>query len=107
VKSDGHSVGFTLSIGRGTATATAAKIGREAVTRKKKKRSITVATLVAITIAILVAVLVPVTVAILLAAPGHGQGAECDRKKNCEYRRNARRPTLPKSFAALTAQTSS
>jgi hypothetical protein len=115
VKSDRHRVGLTLRIGGWTAAATAAKIGCKAVTREKKKRSITAAILIAIVISIvvavvitiLVAVLVPVTIAILLIDPGHGQGAECDSKKNCDYRRNARRPTLPKSFAALTLQTSS
>jgi hypothetical protein len=115
VKSDGHSIWFTLRIGRRTAAATAAKIGCKAIAREKEKRSITVAILVAVVISIviavmitiLIAVLVPVMIANLLPVSGHGQGAECDGKKNCEHRRDARRSTLPKSFAALTSQTSS
>ena len=83
MKSDGHGVGFTLGIGRRTAPTATAKIGREAVTREEKKRSITVAIVVAIIIpvviavvmSILVAVLVPVTTAILLTAVRHSQRA--------------------------------
>jgi uncharacterized protein YqhQ len=83
VKSDGHSIWFTLRIGRRTAAAAAAKIGCKAIAREKKKRSITVAILAAIVISIvisiLIAVLVPVIIATLLPISGHGQRAECDR----------------------------